>query len=96
MPQYLNFYQFCYCTRCKHFITLLHSNVFAGQSPTLATIKPIKIYPFRILYTHYAGVLRLWTKDIDLRGGSKAGTRGAQAPPYFWTKLRPEGLKNIF
>ena len=49
----------------KSCVTLLHSNVFAGQSPTLPTIKPIKIYTIRILYTHYAWVLRLWTKDID-------------------------------
>ena len=49
MQQYLNFYQFCYC---KHFkwpsishrscVTLRHSNVFAGQSPTFPTILPIK------------------------------------------------------
>ena len=29
-------------------------------------------------------------------GGSRGGARGAQAPPYFWTKLRPEDLKKIF
>ena len=38
----------------KSCVTLLHSNVFSDHSPTLPTIKPIKIYPFRILYTHYA------------------------------------------
>ena len=32
-------------------VTLLHSNVFAGQSSTFPTIKPIKIYTSRILYT---------------------------------------------
>ena len=35
----------------KTCVTLLHSNVFAGQSPTLPTIKPIKIYTIRILYS---------------------------------------------
>ena len=34
--------------------------------------------------------------NIDLRGGSKGGARGAQAAPYFWTKLSPEGVKNMF
>ena len=38
----------------KSCVTLLHSNVVAGQSPTLPTFRPIKIYTIRILYTHYA------------------------------------------
>ena len=50
----------------KSRVTPLHSKVLAGQCLILPTIKLIKIYPFRILYTHYAGVLRLWTKDIDI------------------------------
>ena len=32
-------------------VNLPHSNVFAGQSSTFPTIKPIKIHTFRILYT---------------------------------------------
>ena len=28
---------------------LLHTNVFTGQSPTFPTIKPMKIYTFKIL-----------------------------------------------
>ena len=28
-------------------VTLVHTNVFAGQRPTFPTIKPIKIYTFR-------------------------------------------------
>ena len=59
----------------KSCVTPLRSSVFAGQSLILPTIKPIKIYTFRILYTHYAWVLRLWTKDIDLRGGSMGGDK---------------------
>ena len=42
----------------KSCVTLLHSNVFAGQSPTLSTIKPIKIIPseycIRIMRESYA------------------------------------------
>ena len=34
----------------KSCVTLLLSNVFAGQSPTFPTIMPIKIYSFRIYY----------------------------------------------
>ena len=33
----------------KACVTLVHTNVFAGQRPTFPTIKPIKIYTFRIL-----------------------------------------------
>ena len=33
----------------KSCVTLVHTNVFAGQGPTFATIKPIKTYTFRIL-----------------------------------------------
>ena len=33
----------------KSCVTLVHITVFAGQSPTFPTIKPIKIYTFRIL-----------------------------------------------
>ena len=33
----------------KSCVTLVHANVFAGQSPTFPAIKPIKIYTFRIL-----------------------------------------------
>ena len=29
-------------------------------------------------------------------GGSRRGAQGARAPPYFWTKLRPEGPKKMF
>ena len=31
-------------------------------------------------------------------GGSRRGTRGVQVlpPPYFWTKVRPEGPKSFF
>ena len=79
----------------KSCVTPLHSNVFAGQSLILPTIKPIKIYTFRILYTHYAWVLQLWTKDIDLKGGSRGGARGARAP-YFWTNGGPRGRKTFF
>ena len=77
----------------KSCVTPLHSNVFAGQSLILPTIKPIQIYTFRILYTHYAWVLRLWTKDIGLRGGSKGGDKRTNGQT---DKRRPEGPKNIF
>ena len=29
---------------------------------------------------------------IPSGGGSRGGARGGSRPPYFWTKLRPEGL----
>ena len=42
----------------KSCVTLLYSNVLAGQSPTLSTIKPIKIMPSeyctRIMHESYA------------------------------------------
>ena len=34
----------------KSCFTLLHSNVFDGQSPTFLTIMPSKIYTYRIYY----------------------------------------------
>ena len=49
------FYQLCYWQhfKCppflKSYFTLLHANVFASQTPTFPTIKPIKIYTFRTL-----------------------------------------------
>ena len=43
-------------------VTLLHSNVFPGQSPTLSTIKPIKIVPseycIRVMRESYASGLK--------------------------------------
>ena len=59
----------------KSCVTLLHSSVFAGQSPTFPNIKPIKIYTFRILYScQLSCIMRescgqlcgLRAKDIDL------------------------------
>ena len=29
-------------------------------------------------------------------GGSREGAWGPTPPPYFWTKLKPDGLKKIF
>ena len=55
MQQYLNFYiSFAIVDISsgppflKSSVTLLRLNVFAGQSPTFPTIKPIRIYTFRI------------------------------------------------
>ena len=80
----------------KSCVTPLHSNVFAGQSLILPTIKPIKIYTFRILYTYYAWVLRLWTKDIDLRGRSRGGDKRTNGQTEETDKRRREGQKFFF
>ena len=68
MPQYLNFSPFCYCTCCKHFkwlsqflkscVTLLHLNVFAGQSQHCQPLSQSQFIPseycIRILRESYA------------------------------------------
>ena len=80
MQQYLNFYHFCQLLAFQvawpsHFQVFCYSPPPEGsarQSPTFPTIKPIKIYTFRIFsirtcqLTYYARVSCLWTKVIDL------------------------------
>ena len=75
----------------KSCVTLLHSNVFAGQNPTLPTIKPIKIYTIRILYTHYAWVLRLWTKDMH-----QSQWRIQGGPPLFLDQTETRRAEKYF
>ena len=45
------------------------------------------------MHESYACELKTSISEADLREGP-GGPR--QAAPYFWTKLRPEGVKNMF
>ena len=54
----------------------------------------LRFYAYMYLYT--GGVVK---KGIKHFPDSTGGSRGrAQGPPtlYFWTKMRPKGLRNIF
>ena len=69
------------------FCFVLFASVFTVQPPLLGH-----------LYSRDTAIQG--TQNLVLEkcsGGSRVGAWGGHpTPPYFWTKLRPEGLKNIF